>query len=1045
MRPAVLLITIVTLLSTTIVWANPGLVAVYSDGKQAVHRVVPTPNFTLSANESVHSQIAPKFEAVYTGVLKISRGGEYVISAGAQIEVDGNDVAGKTLALAAGDHPLKVSYSREAGAARLQLRWKSNFFGEEPIPPSALAHNHANNALTKKWAQIEQGRALYENLSCGACHGASGWNLSTQRGPDLSDIGSRVTSGWLAAWLKNPRHYRKTAVMPSLLSDEKEVRDTAAFLSSLTTSPSDAVKSVADPKRIAAGKEIFGRIGCVKCHNDTGNSLAGVGTKYSSSHALAKFIIDPLYLHPSGRMPQMFNPKTQSKEAAMVAEFLFHTNKRAEPWPKDSGPGDAKRGRELVQYRGCIACHKVNHDDQRLAGSTVSPQFVSHSGSRLLHYWPFDDNTQDAVAANHGRLTGKESFTAGADKITGSKAFDFDGKTYLKLSHFKRPNVMTITAWIKTSRGGEILAWSKPQVGTREFRVNVNGKDTLIYGENNIDGQWKLAVGKSAVLIDNQWHHVAVVRDGVRAQVYLDGKSLGDRGTVQLASGAYSDTLLIGAIKNGNTPHRNFHGALDDLALWRDALSGEEIRVLAQGGSAAKFAEGAPQTIVRFDSTKGCLANAPAKGAPDYHLSAADRSSLQAFMNSTTTQPVIASAPVETFYRRVAQFNCTACHALNDLNNGPAKEVTEEGLVRTIERPPSLTAAGDKLQIRWIQNVLLNQKRTRGWMKMRMPHFGSRVQQLSKLFPAASGSTLVDESPQPKIELAKTGLETIGAQRGKVACINCHSYRGINRQKDGVVPAPDMSEIGQTLRRDWFVRWLHNPTRMTPGTSMPQFFLELKPEQREQKIDQLWAALFHQARLPLPKGLLDLRTEGTKIVVGEEPVLFRFSTRVPPKMRIDRAINVGLPGGTNFTFDAAKARLVYAWKGAFIDAGPAWNGRGGKPVSVSGETLYTAPAAFPLRIGSVSTEPKVRFLGTYLVKMHPVFRYTVDGVEIHERIDVTESELVRRFTIDEASKPVFFLGDAKRAYTSSSGTFKDGVLEVPAGKKIEFELRSKHQ
>jgi len=88
-----------------------------------------------------------------------------------------------------------------------------------------------------------------------------------------------------------------------MLSDDKEVRDVAAFLSELKTSPSSIVKAVADPKRIEAGKEIFGRIGCVKCHNDETHSLAGVGSKFRSSHALASFIADPLLTHPSGRMP----------------------------------------------------------------------------------------------------------------------------------------------------------------------------------------------------------------------------------------------------------------------------------------------------------------------------------------------------------------------------------------------------------------------------------------------------------------------------------------------------------------------------------------------------------------------------------------------------------------------------------------------------------------------------------------------------------------------------------------------------------------------
>ncbi|MCH8046253.1 MAG: c-type cytochrome [Planctomycetes bacterium] len=836
---ALLLTTLfITLLLTTPARANPGLVAVYTDETQTAGGVVPTPNFTLAADQSVHSQIAPKFSAVYTGVLTIRRGGEYTLSGDAKIDVDGRSVVGKTVKLTAGDHPLKITYARKAGPARLQLRWRSDFFLDEPIPPSAFGHENTNDPLTRQWASIEKGRLLYENMSCGACHGAAGWNLSLRPGPDLSDIGSRATKDFLTTWLHDPRHYRETTAMPALLTDDQEIRDVTEFLSKLTESPAASAASVAIPSRIEAGKEIFNRVGCNKCHGESGQKLDAVGRKFKSSSALAKFLADPLHVDPSGRMPAMFDPQTQANEAALVAEFLFHSNKGKQDWRKFSGLGDVRRGRELVESRGCVACHTVKQDGKKLAEGLKSPQFTSRAKGRPIR--------------------GKEART------------------------------------------------------------------------------------------------------------------------------------------------------------------------------------------VKFDPNKGCLARAPGKASPNYKLSPEDRMSLQAFLSSVAQQPVVATAPVETFYRRVSQFNCTACHALNDQNNGPAQVVTDEGKIRAIERPPSLTGAGDKLQVSWLQNVLVNKKRARPWMKMRMPHFGSELESLPGLFPAASGATLVDKSPQPKIELAKAGLETIGIQRGKSSCIACHNYRGINRQQEGVVPAPDMSEIGQTLRSDWFRRWLHNPSRMTPGTSMPQFFLTLKGDERKKKIDELWAALVHQARLPLPDGLIVKRTEGTRIVVGDDPVLFRASTRVPPKLQIDRAINVGLPGGTNFTFDAATAQLRYAWKGDFINAAAAWNGRGGNPVSAQGVSLYVAPSHFPLRIGNSAAEPKVRFLGYYLVEKYPVFRYSVDGVEIHERIEVSDTELVRRFTIAASTRPVLFIGDKKRKYTSSTGTFKDGVLQIPAGEKIQFEISIKH-
>ncbi len=548
--------------------AETGLVATYSAGKTTVRRVVPTPSFTLAVDESVHPQISPEFEAVYEGALKIVRGGEYRFSGDARIEVDGQDVAGKALKLTTGERAIKITYLRKPGPARLQVRWQSDFFIDEPIPASAYAYaKKQEDDLTKLWASIEHGRLLYENLNCGSCHGADEWNLSSRQGPDLSAVGSRVSGDWLQAWLKDPKHYRKSTSMPALLTSDGEVRDVTAFLLSLAKALADEADTP-NAGRIEAGKELFNEVGCAKCHGEANHSLTEVGGKYRSSQALARYLLDPLQVDPNGRMPQFFDSKTQAHEAALVAEYLFHGKSR--DWPKFSG-GDAFRGRKIVQARGCAACHSVKFDDQILPNRLVAPQFTKK-----------------------------------------------------------------------------------------------------------------------------------------------------------------------------NAPP---------------------------------------------DAQKGCLAETPPAGAPNYRLEVADRVGLQDFLQSLVTAAVVAKAPVETFHRRLSQFNCAACHSATAQAN-PA-----DAAFFALERPPSLDGAGAKLQVNWIRRVLLEGKRTRPWMKMRMPHFGGAVESLPALFPLSSGSQPVDEVPIPDKKVAAVGLQAVAI------CVSCHDYRDVNRQQEGVVPAPNLAEVGETLKR----------------------------------------------------------------------------------------------------------------------------------------------------------------------------------------------------------------------------------------------------
>ena len=59
------------------------------------------------------------------------------------------------------------------------------------------------------------------------------------------------------------------------------------------------------------------------------------------------------------------------------------------------------------------------------------------------------------------------------------------------------------------------------------------------------------------------------------------------------------------------------------------------------------------------------------------------------------------------------------------------------------------------------------------------------------------------------------------------------------------------------------------------------------------------------------------------------------------------ALAVGYPSGVSFAFDAERCRLSYGWTGDFLDVGPAWQGRGGRPARLLGARFWTAPEGFP--------------------------------------------------------------------------------------------------
>ena len=1024
--------------------SQPGLLATYTDANTTVRRVVSTPNFTLQQTESIHPQIDRLFQAEWKGVLRIGRAGKYYVFApGADVQLGGQPVAALT-PLATGEHPLRIRFKRTDEVGRLELRWESEFFRSEPIPSSVLRHLETPVDVAAQ-DSIEHGRFLFAELGCANCHSASNWQLQSRRGPDLASAGSRITAGWLYAWLKAPHRYRTAAVMPICLETEQDRADVTAFVMS-RNSGSPASQDQVNPDQIATGRTLFAQVGCSKCH-DKDNNLNAIGSKYVSVDALADFIGNPHASDPDGRMPQLF-PPTEQHLAAAVAAFLFHTRKRAEPYAAPPA-GNVQRGTQLFRTSGCANCHHLGNSPGQRDAPLRGPAFGQSAGLPLRHYWSFGSAESPAV---QDHVTGRTEQVKGRTQFARSSSprdatFEFDGQTFIELPHFHRPDTMTLSVWVKTTRGGSIITWGRPgggRRGSRELRMNIgqDGANSICYGEYNSDGGWRPVIVRpqDVNVVDGKWHHIAVVRQGQTIRHYVDGNFQGG-GKTQKGAGDYTDRLLIGALGLQAKPSNRFQGQLDDLSIWEMALSEQQVADLAAGASPLQMANPEQEPVEPFNVTDGCLAADVKRPLPDYQLSVTDRTALRRFLQ--TVQPIdgnaYRNAPPVLHDLRLRQFRCAKCHELDNQNIQQGVTVDDEGRVVRNERPPRLTGAGAKLTSSWLRAVLLEKQRNRPWLNLRMPHFGASVNDLPALISSAAGVPAEDPAPPPRRDLASAGLEIIGLRRGQVACITCHDYRGINRRKDGVVPAPDLADAGHTVRQNWFARWMHDPQRLQPGTSMPQLFLEVSPAERQLRIAQLWSALYYQKDLPLPKGVLDQKTAGTRIIVKDKPVLFRMAT-VTPAGKIDRAINVGLPGGLNFTFDTVTCQLKYAWKGPFIDAGPAWNGRGGNPVSAQGAPLLTLRTGHTIRIGESEPPTPPRFLGYRLERHMPVFRYRIDGVLVEHRVNVSPSLITQKYLLHTPAADVFYTGNAEIRFRSQTGQRSGDTIRYPQANRVEFAI-----
>lgn len=355
-------------------------------------------------------------------------------------------------------------------------------------------------------------------------------------------------------------------------------------------------------------------------------------------------------------------------------------------------------------------------------------------------------------------------------------------------------------------------------------------------------------------------------------------------------------------------------------------------------------------------------------------------------------------APLHALETALERYQCHACH----------KPGTEA---------PELHGVGEKLKTAWIGQVLWNKKRIRPGRELRMPHYEeAAMRPLAAALAKNEGLAPGDGGRPPASTDAERslgiGLLSTNIKKQGMACIGCHDW-GTNKSlgEEG----PQLINAAERMRYEWYERWMRNPARILSGTSMPSYFSNMPAERSQPRIHALWAAMEWGARAPVPDGFhaSDLEvTSEAKPVVGKDPVVIRWDM---PEAT-PAAIAVGLPGGVSYCFDAGQSRLLYAWRGGFLDLT-------GTLLRKTDERKLTPTAALVgqvfWRASAEKQTQRRQFKGYRLLKGIPEFRYLVDGIEVRELLTPAPNGTIRRQIIfAEVKAPMFFEGHAVAAGTN---------------------------
>ncbi len=283
----------------------------------------------------------------------------------------------------------------------------------------------------------DRGEVLVARAGCRGCHVVGKDDDLEQTyglrnfGPNLNDAGSKLSEGWLYAWLKDPQAYFPETLMPDLRLTDQEAADIAAYLMTLRNpdfemrrpaevdlalrdkvvleglesrfSIVDAaakLDAMSDRERdLWLGEKMIARQGCFGCHTISGfEEMQRVGTELTEEGSKdvdkLDFALNPLNIphtrhdwfftklkHPRVfdegkkklfdeklRMPH-FGLTDSDAEAVTTALLSFSRSYVSPTAKKHLTPSEIEieKGRRLVYERNCQGCHVVEGAGQAIA------------------------------------------------------------------------------------------------------------------------------------------------------------------------------------------------------------------------------------------------------------------------------------------------------------------------------------------------------------------------------------------------------------------------------------------------------------------------------------------------------------------------------------------------------------------------------------------------------------------------------------------------------------------------------------------------------
>jgi len=659
--------------------------------------------------------------------------------------------------------------------------WLWPLYKKENIE-SGCQQCHANEAVTDYAETLNAGRELFRGRGCNGCHRFEGFDREPEN-------------------LQGARQQIRQFEMEKA-DAEREMNRAFARIDDPKTSTEevDRLKARADQIRVNINKsnERLEQLDVQQASlmqevKKIGPSLKEVRVKLRREW-VPVWIKDPHEFRATTKMPTF---RLTEEEIRAIAAFIWQSGvegKLAEP-PR----GDAGRGKELFETRGCMACHSVG-EGSSLQGGTFAAN-LSRVGEKA--------NYNYLVRWVHNPRERTRPYCALERKDIGPEDYAKAGRPFqFDLKNNRCPN------------DGYAL---QVQQMTPMPSLRLSPEEVRDIASYLMTLRRASAAYPAAAFLDDA---------GLKQQGMALARNYGCAGCHEIAGLEDEGRIGTELTKEGSKPIERLDFALLTHPAEREGWYNHK-----------GFFERKLKQPDFFDQGK-VKPQLERLKMPNFHLSPVENNALTTFLLGS-----VESVLPATFHYRpqdqrrdiqegwwiIRKYNCMGCHVLRANQRSVFLDLPRYQDPDWKEQlPPQLVGEGARVDPNWLVRFLSNpalsendthRNGVRPYLRIRMPTFffsEGEVDKLVRFFMALSAQATpfiqTRNSLEPMTEAERGMARQLFTSKG-APCLKCHATG--NAAHDARATAPNFLSARDRLKPGWTTRWMLDPAMIAPGTSMP--------------------------------------------------------------------------------------------------------------------------------------------------------------------------------------------------------------------------------